>query len=495
MHKSSFLLVGAVVMLANGFVAAGQSQSPSPEVMATRQFESGRAFAREGSFEEALKDFQAVVDMYTETSTADNALLEIARYYLDVASAPVRAQGLLENLLEKYPLSDAAPEAQILVGRVAMTQGGGAQDFDKALASFQRVPRLFPDADVVPQALYYAAEVFRFLHRDQEALEGYRRVVVEHPRNRWVAHARTGLGDLLAASSLPIPAMEELQRLRNAWPDTPEAEVALAGITTLYRLYARDPGSRVYRSVTPTVRQGARLDKITSLAATPSGSVYYTTENVVGVLTPGTGAAPPRVNKPRGVIVDETGELIVMMRESLQPRGVTRPVTLVVPRPGREPEVMKKIQAAVVLGTGDWLVMDEDGRAIHRFTSTGSHIGQFASMRARRLAVNGHDDVAAIARDRRQVMVYDRTGTLTKRLELRTPAYEIRNPEDLTYDRFGHLYVLDREGVFIFDQRFQLLARVETDRETIRRATALTVDDYGKLYVADERAKQVYLFQ
>ena len=184
MHKSSFLLVGAVVMLANGFVAAGQSQSPSPEVMATRQFESGRAFAREGSFEEALKDFQAVVDMYTETSTADNALLEIARYYLDVASAPVRAQGLLENLLEKYPLSDAAPEAQILVGRVAMTQGGGAQDFDKALASFQRVPRLFPDADVVPQALYYAAEVFRFLHRDQEALEGYRRVVVEHPRNR-----------------------------------------------------------------------------------------------------------------------------------------------------------------------------------------------------------------------------------------------------------------------------------------------------------------------
>ena len=57
----------------------------SDEDVARRQLESGRSFARQGNYTEALKDFRAVADTHAATSVADDALLEIARYYLDVA--------------------------------------------------------------------------------------------------------------------------------------------------------------------------------------------------------------------------------------------------------------------------------------------------------------------------------------------------------------------------------------------------------------------------
>ena len=494
-RASTFTVVGVLLCAVSGF---GQTdQSVSAEVMAARQLESGLAFAREGSYSEALKDFQAVVEMYPTSTAADNALLEIARYHLDEANVPPRALAMLERLLEEYPLSDSAAEAHLLAGRVAMAQGG-TEDFDRALASFQRVSRLFPDAAVVPQARYFSAEIARLMRREQEALDRYRRLAVDYTRNRWAVHARLRMGATLVAMNEPIAAMEELQQVRNGWPDSPEADLALAGLTTLYRLYLRDRSAPVYRSASPAARSGARLPRVLALQATPDDAVYYLTESAAGLMTSSSNAArPPRVAKPRSLTLSQSGAVVVVGQESVQPGDSAAPLTLSVPQPGRDPKVLKKIEDVVSLSNGDWIVADEDERAIHHFTESGSYLAAFAPIRARKLAVNRRDGVAALDRDRRTVTVLDRSGTVRGRLELRDRALDIRNPVDLSYDDFGHLYLLDREGLYIFDHQLALLARVESENRLapIERATAVTVDSFGRLYIADDKAKQVFRFQ
>ena len=91
-----------VPVLATGLLA----QTPVNEDVARRQLESGRSFARQGNYAEALKDFRSVADTHAATSVADDALLEIARYYLDVADDQKETAAAVDRILTKYATSD-----------------------------------------------------------------------------------------------------------------------------------------------------------------------------------------------------------------------------------------------------------------------------------------------------------------------------------------------------------------------------------------------------
>src|SRR6187431_413939 len=135
------------------FAWAGVLAQVPNEDVARRQLESGRAFARQGNYTEAMKDFRAVADTHPNSSVADDALLEIARYYIDVAGDMVAAAGAVDTIVKKYATSDSAPEAYVLAGRLALARSHQGADLDSALANFERVYRLFPSSDAVPRAL------------------------------------------------------------------------------------------------------------------------------------------------------------------------------------------------------------------------------------------------------------------------------------------------------------------------------------------------------
>src|SRR5436305_1388680 len=101
------MLVAATALLA-------QTPTTSDEDVARRQLESGRAFARQGKHIEALKDFRAVAETHAASSVADDALIEIARYYLDIDVDPKAAGEAVDTLLKKYPTSNSAPEGYVM---------------------------------------------------------------------------------------------------------------------------------------------------------------------------------------------------------------------------------------------------------------------------------------------------------------------------------------------------------------------------------------------
>src|SRR5436190_2097809 len=140
--RAAGVCVFAVVCLCAGIASA---QAPAtPAEFARRQYDSGLEFLRAGRNAEALKDFEAVVEGYPGTSVADDAMLAVARYQLYVMHDAVAAQATAEILVKKFPASDSVPSAYVVAGQAQVARGLTAANVDSALASFERVPRLFP---------------------------------------------------------------------------------------------------------------------------------------------------------------------------------------------------------------------------------------------------------------------------------------------------------------------------------------------------------------
>jgi TolA-binding protein len=482
------------------------AQAPQEEDVAKRQYESGLALASSGNHAEAVKDFQTVAQAFPRSSVADNALLEIGRYQLDVAGTVDQALATADQIIKTYPTSDSAPYAHILSGRVSLARGRTPADLDTALASFDRVPRLFPDSDAVPRALALSGEVLRLQRRNDDALERFRMVTSGFASNPAAAMAHLGSGLTLATTGDPVGAMEEFQRVRDRWPSAPEAAAALNRISTLYRLHVRAKSGTAYAADT-AANGPVRPERIDSMVTSADGTIYFSNSAGVGLVTPATPATlrPPAGTRPRGVTVDSMGRLVVFEVGLLRPQ--TGPVvSLSAPRPGGAPRPLEKMDGVVAMAGGDWVVADEDERSLLRFDRAGKAKGAFALGRMLRLAINTFDEVAGIDRETKAVAIFDAGGKVLTRIPARGQGCLLENPTDLKFDEFGHLYVLDREAVCVFDVPAgatatappKLLTRFsEPEKSTtgFRRATAFTVDAAGRLFIADERAERVLAYR
>lgn len=484
------------------------AQTSASEDAARRQLESGRTFARQGNYVEALKDFRAVAETYSATSVADDALLEMARYYLDVAGDAKEAGAAVDAILKKYATSNSAPDAYVMAGRLAVGHSHQAADLETALANFDRVLRLFPASDAVPRSLDLAGESMWYAGRYTEALANFSRVEAEYPTSAAADDAGIGAAKALVALGDPISAMESLQRVRNHAPTSAAAATALARLTLLHRLYVRTASSPAFVLSTETAGP-AKLDNVLSLRITARNAVYWASETGIGVAAPANADRPPSAAKPRGVALDTAGGLVAIDGGLLRLAGGAT-VAVLVPRPNGAQETLTKIESVVQLSNGDWLVIDGGEKAIHRFARAGAYIGPFATVRPVRLAVNDLDEVAALDRDQKAVVLFDAAGKNLGRLPLKGTGYDLQNPADITYDVFGHLYVLDRGTIAVFSPypaappasvagragAYRLVtAFTESNPGGFHRAAAFAVDQAGVLYLYDERAQRILVYR
>ena len=86
------LRVALVAVAMCGAAAASLRGQANVEEQAHRQLESGREFYRAGRYAEALKDFQTVAEGYATSTVADDAMLAIAQYQLEIQRDPISAR-------------------------------------------------------------------------------------------------------------------------------------------------------------------------------------------------------------------------------------------------------------------------------------------------------------------------------------------------------------------------------------------------------------------
>lgn len=504
MSNARIRLVSLAAAAFLAFAPLLAAQDATSEEFARRQYDSGLAFLKDQKFAEALKDFQAVVDSYPNSRVADAALLRIAEYQLDVAGDLPAAQNAVDALQKKYGTTESGPMGLVLAGRITVMKSRAPADIDTALASYERVPRLFPGSDAVPASIYYAAEALRLAHRNDDAVLRYRQVSTDYPQSAWAPRALLGEARCLVLTGKPTRAMELLQRVRQRFAETPDAATAVAWNTILYRLYLRAPARPAYQFAAAKSIGGTngKLKDIQALAVGANGTVYASNRSSVLVFDPAGKMAPAIVaNDARAILFDRSGRPILICKEGVVAPG-SGPLAVTVPKPDGSPRALEDIAGGVVTSTGDLLLTDKNAKNIARFSGAGKHVGPYAPVFSQRLAIDVTDRVLALDQDGNAATLLEHDGRLRAKIPARGPGYEFDNPVDVAVDPLGHLYVLDRNkaSVFVFspDDQPKLIATFSIAAKSpgyFRKAVCFAIDPAGRLYIYDDDIEKIQVYQ
>lgn len=498
MNLRSPVVIAAVVVLATS-LAAQQSNEELPR----RQYDSGLSFLKGQRYTEALKDFQAIIDSFPRSQVADNALLQVAIYHLDVAHDLAATQAAVDQLLKSYPDTDSAPMAYVVGGRVSMTRGRSAAEVDAAVASFERVERLFPGNEAVPAAGFYAGEALRLVRRYDDALERFRRVSASYPSSPWAARANLAAGYCLVQADRAAAALPEVQRVRQMMPQTAEAAAALSINSILYRLHVRAPGAPAFAFSGRFIGdERSNFNDVIGVQIDPLNRVLLGHNKGIAVFDQkGALVTTVGAQDPTAFFTDESNRVVFAREGALHTERVSS-LPLTVPQPAPKPaRPLEEIPAVIALSTGHRLVVDRKERTVVRYAADGRYLGPFVSaINTARLAMNALDDVALIDRDAKAINILDRDGKPLSRILAKGPNYQLDEPVDLAFDRLGHLYVLDRgkASVLVFGPRNRLITTftiAEKAPGAFTRARSLALDGAGRLYIFDERAKRIQVYQ
>jgi TolA-binding protein len=497
MKMPSFLVVS--LALAIGVSVAAQSGEDLPR----RQYDSGLSFLKGQRYAEALKDFQAIIDSFPKSLVADNALLQVALYQIDVANDLGAAQSAIDQLLKTYPETDSAPMAYVVGGRISMAKGRTPADVDSAVASFERVERLFPGNDAVPAAGFYAGEALRLVRRHEDALSRYRRVTASYPSSPWAARANLAAGYCLVQADRAAAALPEVQRVRQMMPASSEAEAALNINSILYRLHVRAPKGPAYtfngRFIGP---DRSNFDDVIGVKIDPLNRVLLGYNKGIAVFdAKGTLSATVTAQDPTAFFIDESNRVVFAREGALHTERVSSmPITVPQPAP-KPPRPVEEIPAALVMSSGHRLVVDKKEKTVVRYDAAGRYIAPFLpAINTERIAINSLDDVAVIDRDAKAITIVDRDGKPLSKITTKGANYQLDEPVDIGFDRLGYLYVLDRgkASVLVFGPKNRLITTftiAENAPGAFTRARALGLDAAGRLYIFDEKAKRIQVYQ
>ncbi len=488
-----------------GWIAADSAASAQggPSDIARQHLESGLQFYNQERYKQALKDFQIIVTSMAETEYADDAMLRIGQYYLEVERNFDKARQNFDALLQRYPTGDKAPGAYYYLGLVALRSDRSGQDLDDAMANFQRVIRLYPHSEFVAAALTETGFALERSGRWQEAVDVYSEVVSEHSNSSSAPRAQVAIGRSTVRLGDPFQGMLELQRARNRYPDTAEAAQALDLLTLVFRLYASPRFGRPisFQKDAAFRPQVQKFKKVLAVRLSPGGihvlekgNKRVATFDRTGRLT-GTQAAADA----RTLSVDPQGALVVANQKSLIVGG--RAMVLKVSHE-KGPKALNKIRAATRDRFGDLYVYDEKQRKVLRFDSSGNVKGPFPDSTPREalvLEVDASGNIMILGKKDRSVEVFTPDGVRTARLPKRGAKWDLKKPVDVAVGPAGYIYLLDESSgqVVVFDSSYQFVALLSANNlggGALRKPTTLDVDGTGALYVYDDKAKTLIRF-
>lgn len=495
--KTGRLLAIALLLFAVEGPAGAQPASRSDD-QAKRLLDDGRIDLANGRSKQGLDALETIVSGFPGSSWADDALLEMGRYAEEVDKDADKARDFYDQIAKKYPQSDSAPLAYLRMGRLAFSTAATQAALDDALANFQRVIRLYPESPAVPEALVASARVFRRAGRFDSATDSARRAVLDHPESSVAPEAQFELGLSLTMAGDPLLGLEEFQRVRTRYPDSPAAARALNATTALFRIHG---GDRPVFLKDPAYASpgGEVLKDVRGLAVTPDGLTWIASNKTKSALSFDPSFALKMglpAEDPQTLAVSPRGDIVFAARLAVK---VGAHDVFSYAAPSNKPGIMEnldRIGAATVLVSGDTLVSDLRRKRVVRFKGS-TFVSIFPDSSEReviKILTSPRGDAVMLRKDDKSVEVYDDSGRQAFKLGPRGPGFEWKKPVDVAMDAFSNLYVADEDqGVFMFSPKGELMASFGAS--DVRKTGAIAIDLTGAVLVYDDRAQALVRFK
>ncbi|MEW6364508.1 MAG: outer membrane protein assembly factor BamD [Acidobacteriota bacterium] len=494
-------LRAAILSLLLPLVSLAQ-QNP-PEAMAEKLYLNGLKLMGEKLYQQAIQDFQSLLSSFPQSTYADNALLELGKYYFRVERSPQKASEQFERIIREFQGKETAADAYLWKGLVLTESATSEQQLQDGLANFLRTVQFYPSSPAVEQALYQAGITEIRLQHYEPASDYLERCTTDYPLGTAAPGAQLALGKAMFFRGRVERAMLEIQRERDLYPKKSEAAVALRWNSLLWRLYYQprvDPAGMFKNQTLATIKGTTPVEDCAGLAFDSNQLLYFSDPKAQRIRTIDsdlrvTGGFNAR--EPAGIFIDSGGGYYVADSTGIAARDTFRPLSYL-KGTKRESEIVEKARDVFRTSYGDFYLLEGgDGKVLHYTSSFGFDSVYAPSLDGgvEAMSIDLYDRIALLFKREKKINIYDRRGKLVVTVASQGPGYAFQSPSRIRFDAFGHLYVLDKDlhAVHIFDRDGKLLYQCVVP--TMRAPREMAITDSGEIYVWDDKSAGIWVLK
>ena len=194
--------------------------------LAERLYRSGERAYSAKAYKEALDTWGQLLQADPKSEFAPMALLRLARHQVEVKHNPDGAMPILDRLRSEYIKSPEAPEGLLLRGVLLAKQARRPTELKDAMAEFNRILDLFPDAAACGEAHFQLGLAWRDQGQWGRAFQQFVDAFRLHSGSAVVPQAMLEAAETLDLMGDLPGCLQMLQRLRAEAPQSPQAQEA-----------------------------------------------------------------------------------------------------------------------------------------------------------------------------------------------------------------------------------------------------------------------------
>ena len=178
---------------------------------AAKVFTLAWQYYHEGKQDLAVKELEKFLLTNPQSPSAAEAWFYLASWENNSTQAIKKYQ----DLLQKYPLSPWAIEAQYAIGFCYYLN----EKYSEALPEFRNLLTFYSQSNLAENAQYWVGVCLLANKLYDLALIEFQKVIVNYPRSDRVPWARMGMGDVYLAKGEYASALLEYQKVKDNYPD------------------------------------------------------------------------------------------------------------------------------------------------------------------------------------------------------------------------------------------------------------------------------------
>jgi len=497
---------------------AASAQSAGGSDMAKRTFQTAEQLMREGKHDQALKDYQQIIQAFPDSPFADDAILKIGAFHYPPESigelgtigggAQERARPLFEQVRERYPQSDSAPHALYKIGLLSMEPDSPKRDLDAASASFSRVVNIYPESDWVAHALLGAGTAEVGKRNYDRAILSLERGLEEAPHGAAAAETYYFLGVANARLGDFVRGAEAFQACRLEGAKSAAAARALNWLTLLYTMRLRSASGAAIEfnhdgTFVPRLPAGEDLRGELALAVSPVGELLVADAKRGAVLAFQEDGALLRTEPFEGV---RRIGLDAFGRAALASAGEVRfgnDAFQAGRKVGNTVRRIEDIGGAWRSMTKDVYILDlKEGEILQYGTDPSEpkmiHRDKDAGTRTEAMVAGPEERLYLLDTKGKAVLVLEAGKVRPLAAPGAGPALE--DPAAIAVNALGDVYIADAKlkAVIIVGADGRKLARISPPAGTLAEIAApraLAVGPRGEVYIYDERKRTILRFR
>lgn len=467
-----------------------------------RLLESGKTFLKEGKYQLALEDFNTLIRNSPKSPYADDAQLLIAKYYLDIEEDYTRAMEEFNKIITDFAGTDSAEAAYFYIGYINLIKGETQEQFNEALANFERIARLYPQSQWVDDALLNTSLSYERLKDYNKAIEKLDTLLAEYPEFENITKAYLLKARYYVYLGNYPDALLELQKLRNSYPNSPDASKALNMLTLLYRLAIKPNVKKepIYHyDAAFKLKMTENIKNAKSVIIDNQGDIFVADGKRDAVLQfspEGDYKQQFFIKDPQNIYMDEKSKLIANNKKGIL---VENKFANLMVETQEGPKEVEEAVSVVKDSYGRYIVSDKKSKQILFFDKNFKYLSSISNAFFREftdLAIDAKDQIWILEQNDKSVQQLDLKGKTLYKIMSRGKGYELEEPIDIAVDTSDNLYVLDRKQkkIFIFNPLYDLLGVFNltvNGGSQLEKPTLIAVDEAGALYVFDDKIKNL----